>query len=135
MHNPDDWTFEGLTDYKFVVQILYFTFTSLSTVGFGDFYPITNEERIFCSFILLFGVTIFSYTQSQLESVLFNTMLDNQELYEMKLDQFFLLLRYLNHTEPIDKALVKDISNFISLRNMMNKNSFLDDFIGQSLLN
>lgn len=40
---------------------MYYAFTSLSTVGFGDYHPKSNAERIFCTIILLFGVMIFSY--------------------------------------------------------------------------
>jgi hypothetical protein len=40
---------------------LYFAFTSLSTVGFGDYAPRGNIERFFGAFMLLFGVAIFSY--------------------------------------------------------------------------
>ena len=51
-------------EYSQVKQMLipmYYAFTSLSTVGFGDFHPQNNGERILCSIILLFGVMIFSY--------------------------------------------------------------------------
>ena len=51
-----------MDDLQFMIQMIYFMFTSLSTVGFGDFYPVADEERIFCSFLLLFGVAIFAYT-------------------------------------------------------------------------
>ena len=40
---------------------IYFSFTSLSTVGFGDYNPKSDVERVLCSFILMFGVSIFSY--------------------------------------------------------------------------
>ena len=39
----------------------YFALTSLSTVGFGDFNPRSDFERIFTSFMLVSGVAIFSY--------------------------------------------------------------------------
>ena len=38
----------------------YFSFTTLSTVGFGDFEPKSNTERIFVAFGMLAGVAIFS---------------------------------------------------------------------------
>ena len=44
-----------------MISVLYFSFTSLSTVGFGDFNPKSNIERFVVAFILLFGVAIFSY--------------------------------------------------------------------------
>jgi hypothetical protein len=40
---------------------IYFSFTSLSTVGFGDYHPRSDPERLLVAFILLFGVAIFSY--------------------------------------------------------------------------
>ena len=46
--------------YKTILMV-YYSFTSLSTVGLGDLNPRSDCERIFCSFMLLFGVAIFSY--------------------------------------------------------------------------
>jgi voltage-gated potassium channel len=40
---------------------MYFAFTTLSTVGFGDFYPISNNERVVGAIVLFVGVLIFSY--------------------------------------------------------------------------
>ena len=40
---------------------LYFAMTSLTTVGFGDYYPVTNYERLAGAFVLLSGVATFSY--------------------------------------------------------------------------
>ena len=33
----------------------------MTTVGFGDLCPISDTERIFITFVLLFGVAVFSY--------------------------------------------------------------------------
>ena len=38
----------------------YFTLTTLSTVGFGDYAPRSDPERMFGAFVLMFGVAIFS---------------------------------------------------------------------------
>jgi hypothetical protein len=43
-----------------MIIIFYFAFTSLSTVGFGDYHPRGNLERLMGAFILLGGVAIFS---------------------------------------------------------------------------
>ena len=42
------------------ISVIYFAFTTLSTVGFGDYYPYSDVERLFGAFLLLFGVAIFS---------------------------------------------------------------------------
>jgi hypothetical protein len=49
---------------------IYFAFTSLSTVGFGDYAPCGNIERFIGSFILLFGVSIFSYIMGNFIDIL-----------------------------------------------------------------
>ena len=49
---------------------LYFAFTSLSTVGFGDYAPRGNIERAFGAFMLLFGVAIFSYIMGNFIEIL-----------------------------------------------------------------
>ena len=50
--------------------VTYFAFTSLSTVGFGDYNPRSNIERFVCAFILLIGVAIFSYIMGNFISIL-----------------------------------------------------------------
>jgi hypothetical protein len=52
---------EGNSDIKNTIVMTYFFFTSLSTIGFGDYHPRSNFERYFGAYILLFGVAIFSY--------------------------------------------------------------------------
>ena len=44
-----------------VIILVYFTFTSLSTIGFGDFAPRSDLERLLTAFILFIGVSLFSY--------------------------------------------------------------------------
>ena len=45
--------------------VIYFAFTTLSTVGFGDYVPRCNEERIFVAILLLSGVATFSYVMGK----------------------------------------------------------------------
>jgi len=63
--NSDDFiNFYGLEHHSFAhrtITAVYFAFTTLSTVGFGDYAPRSDVERVVCSFILMFGVSIFSY--------------------------------------------------------------------------
>lgn len=41
--------------------LIYFLFTTMSTVGFGDYAPRGNIERAFGAILLLIGVAIYSY--------------------------------------------------------------------------
>ena len=40
---------------------MYFVFTTITTVGFGDYYPTNDHEGLTWSFVLLGGVALFSY--------------------------------------------------------------------------
>ena len=51
---------EDRDKFDAVVFVNYFAMTTLSTVGFGDVYPRSNDERIVCIFLFLFGVSNFS---------------------------------------------------------------------------
>ena len=54
------WSLFEMVGPKRAIVTTYFAMTSLSTVGFGDYYPISDEERLIYSFVLLFGVMLFS---------------------------------------------------------------------------
>lgn len=46
--------------------MFYFAFTSLSTVGLGDYHPRSDLERAIGAFALLFGVTVTSYVMENI---------------------------------------------------------------------
>ena len=79
MYHPDETTqdyfidYYGLnlfTDSHKTITMIYYAFTSLSTVGLGDLVPRSNIERLFVSFSLLIGVAIFSYTLEEFIQIL-----------------------------------------------------------------
>ena len=85
--------------------------TSLSTVGFGDFHPISDLERILGSFMLLFGVMIFSYFLGKLKKMMMKIkLLDQNTDSENELQKFFVLMTQFNYGLPIRKDLQKDIT-------------------------
>ena len=45
-------------------------FTTLSTVGFGDYNPKSEVERVIMTFILLIGVACFSWIMGQFIQIL-----------------------------------------------------------------
>jgi hypothetical protein len=57
-------------DFRNMVLALYFSFTTLSTVGFGDFAPVSNFERVIGSIIMVFGVTLFSIIMGDFVTIL-----------------------------------------------------------------
>lgn len=55
-----------------LVQVWYFAFTTLSTIGFGDFVAVSTKERWIASVILLFGVSTFSFIIGQFIEIMGN---------------------------------------------------------------
>ena len=52
---------EGRSQKEVAIIALYYSFTTLSTIGLGDFHPKHDFERIFCAIIMVGGVMVFSY--------------------------------------------------------------------------
>lgn len=76
--SPDQFTFYneyGLdtgSDGDNLIVVVYFMFTTLTTVGLGDFNPKSEIERLFISLILICGVLIFSWVMNTFFEILLN---------------------------------------------------------------
>lgn len=96
---------------------LYFSFTTLSTVGFGDFHPKSNPERIFCAFIMVSGVMVFSYIMGN-----FIEMLDSYHVMNGDFDdgdnlsKFFGMMKRYNRDKDIKQDLKVRIEQFFAYK-------------------
>jgi len=52
--------FEEQSVSETAIAMSYFMFTSLSTVGLGDYHPTNSQERVLGIFLLFFGVLVTS---------------------------------------------------------------------------
>ena len=52
--------------------MLYFALTTLSTVGYGDYHPISDLEMIITSLVMLGGVAFFSYIMGNFIEIISN---------------------------------------------------------------
>lgn len=55
-----DYRKSELKNLEIITKTMYYSFTTLTTVGFGDMRPINNGERLVCAFIMFFGISLFS---------------------------------------------------------------------------
>ena len=62
----------GEDNLEKVIISCYWALTTLSTVGYGDYYPISNTERIFAIVVMLGGVAFFSYIMGNFIEILTN---------------------------------------------------------------
>ena len=63
----------GLANYESTVEqltvSLYFALTMLSTVGYGDMFPLSNLERVVSVFCMWIGVAVFSLVMGQFTEI------------------------------------------------------------------
>jgi voltage-gated potassium channel len=48
------------TNLEIMSTMMYYATTTLLSVGYGDYYPISTFEKLIATFVLLVGVTIYS---------------------------------------------------------------------------
>jgi hypothetical protein len=67
LFESDDWdmphedTVTGLTEINSrLITCMYYALTTLATVGYGDYYPVSIAEKIVGSMVQLLGVSFFS---------------------------------------------------------------------------
>jgi hypothetical protein len=104
-----------------VIISCYFALTTLSTVGYGDYFPISNFERVFAILIMLFGVAFFSFIMGNLIYIL--EEIQNITNFEKKtgsedksgaLYNWLVLLERFNNNNPLSGELNNQINaNFI----------------------
>jgi hypothetical protein len=105
---------------------MYFGFTSLSTVGLGDLYPVSSCERLVGSFVLLAGVATFSYVIGVLLANFHQIYLLKEHGDERELEKFFSTLKFYNGNFPIEHQLQNEIRKFMKTKWRAHKNNFIE---------
>jgi predicted PurR-regulated permease PerM len=54
------------------IHAVYFTVTTMTTVGYGDMSASTKIEHLFCIVLMVLGVIVFTFISGALSSVLSN---------------------------------------------------------------
>lgn len=54
------------------VGALYWAFTTMTTVGYGDILPMNDGERLYCSIIMVLGATVFGYIVGSVSAIASN---------------------------------------------------------------
>ena len=98
--NNSNWgvTIDSMTATQAVISIVYFTFTTVLTIGLGDFAFYSNCERVLGSFLMLGGVAYFTIIRDnfiEIDQYLrkVNAPIEQRE----ELDLFFSMLTIFNN--------------------------------------
>ena len=90
-------------------------FTTLTTIGFGDFNPKSEIERAIMTVILLIGVACMSFIMGQLISILLEVQILTaaNEDSEM-LSRWLLLLKNFNNNKPLPNHMTAQFENYFN---------------------
>ena len=118
---------DGRWGMESMIILVYFSFTSLTTVGFGDYNPRSDQERLFIAFGLLFGVAIFSLIMGNYIDIInqynkYNASNDDGD----RLTQFFGILRNFNYNEDINISLKRKIEKYFEYKWEVDKNLIIN---------
>lgn len=100
-------------------EAFYWSFVTLSTVGYGDFVPVTDLGRTVAMVIIISGVAVISFTTSIVVSA-FTEQLDGIKEQKMvsdisKMKNFYLICGYSEIASIVCKRLQKDGLDFVIL--------------------
>ncbi len=59
-------------DRECYLQALYWCITTLTTVGYGDIIPLTNEQRVYTIVVMILGVGMYGYVIGNVANLLSN---------------------------------------------------------------
>jgi len=113
------YVFEAHSNSKIetVFDAIYWSLITISTVGYGDITPVTEEGKILTMFLIIVGIGAISFSTSIIASAF------TEKLQELKADRVFriikgmndvyLLCGYSNETEILAERFKKDNIDFV----------------------
>lgn len=118
-----------------VVKMIYFAFTTLSSVGFGDIRPYHTVERYFMIIIFLFTLTVFSAVLGNMQA-LFSYA---DEIYGSngdpgKLERFFAVLVRYNNYLPLRGNVMKELEDYFQYYWANDRMAFISNEADQKIL-
>jgi len=130
------WTFYHLhnkSENESLLELLYFSFTTLTTVGFGDRTPRSDAERMYMAFGMLFGVAVFSYYMGELIEMI--SLGDDDGGEADRLAKFFGLLRNFNYNVDIDIGYKRSVERYFEYRWENDKSRFFHSSDSSDFMN
>ena len=101
------------------VSALYFTVTTIVTVGYGDISASNMGEKIFCIFLMLIGVISFSFATGTLASLI--TSYDSKE---GKLKEKLAVLEEIHEEYGLETDFYNEISRSIQFNHRKKEKEF-----------
>ena len=110
------------------VMSTYFVFTSLTTVGFGDYYPHSDLERILAVVMFLFAGAIFAKALGEFGDILAEyDELKGEIEYSGDLISFMAMLEHFNNGNEMSREKRREYEDYFTYRWKNDRNAAIDD--------
>ncbi|QUH27823.1 potassium channel family protein [Vallitalea guaymasensis] len=88
---------------------LWWGFVTTTTVGYGDYFPITIPGRLFGIALMLIGISTFGFLTAAIASIFIdNKMKEGMGLMDIKFENHIVLIGWNKKSETMLKELVED---------------------------
>ena len=98
-------------------EAVYWSIVTISTVGFGDITPVTQEGRVVAMFVIVAGIAVFSFTTSLIVTSFTEKLDEIKDLKIIddvsKLKEFYLICGYGSVAKEVAKKLSKNFNVII----------------------
>ncbi len=108
------------------LRALYFTTTTIMTIGYGDITPKTNPQIIFTIGVQIFGAGFYGYLIGNLASLLANIDLIRTQFRE-KLDKIMAFVKYNHIPGPLQKKVREYYTHLWEVRRGQDDAGILTD--------
>ncbi|EAR83669.3 cyclic nucleotide-binding domain protein (macronuclear) [Tetrahymena thermophila SB210] len=134
--NPDSKTWLQLPNLSqdnnwvsIYIASQYFAFITMMTVGYGDIYPTSSNERIYVIFMTLCSSAIFGYVMNTIGHILQERSTKHSNIQKRKQD----IVSYLNDRN-IDKSLQIEVLEYLDFSyNLDQKNKQTIDILFEQI--
>ncbi|ESN93078.1 hypothetical protein HELRODRAFT_69639, partial [Helobdella robusta] len=109
------------------ITALYFTFTILTSVGFGNVAPVTNYEKVFTIFVMLLGSLMSAAIFGNVSSIMLRLYRGTEEYHEM-LASIKEFIKFHYFPKPLADRLLESYQNTRSFTNGVDMNCVLKSF-------
>lgn len=102
--------FEDLNNMSRLIKVCYYALTTLSTVGYGDMYPVQNSEVILAVVYILAGAAFFAYIMGSFIEIIANYQRKMGRINRViPLRNWITLMMRFTGDKPLSKTLNKQI--------------------------
>lgn len=125
-HFDGDETAEDWGWGRKYVLALYFTFTTLTTVGFGDVTPATTNERWFTIAAMLIGVAFYSYILATVSSMVTSNDAKSA-IYSERMDQLTSWMLHHHFDAKLRRRTRAFFKRYYAQRSAINERTILEN--------